>query len=131
MGLHVRTSKIARTLVVWKKGQASFRNHRHKWRQPNRTVLSDLGVWFVHVGVRGFESPMSQNKPNAFVVAGFLSPSPMPPGQASGQEINDLVALAGTRLCNRRYSQPAPSMLHTLSSALADMGTPGGARHGF
>ncbi len=127
MGLHVRTSKIARTLAVWKKGQASFRNHRHKWGQPNRTVLSDLrlkdessadaalrsegtfpgctsklgspnmrrtvAIWsgLCLPGVRDFESPMSQSKPNTFVVVGFPSPSPMPSGQASGLEIDDLV----------------------------------------
>jgi hypothetical protein len=30
--------------------------------------------------------------PNAFVVAGFPSPSPMPPGLVAGQDLNDLVA---------------------------------------
>ena len=34
----------------------------------------------------------SIENPNAFVVPGFPSPSPMPPGQAAGQELADLVA---------------------------------------
>ncbi len=34
----------------------------------------------------------SIENPNAFVVPGFPSPSPMPPGQATGQELADLVA---------------------------------------
>jgi hypothetical protein len=35
--------------------------------------------------------------PNAFVVPGFPSPSPMPPGLVAGQDLNDLVAFLLTQ----------------------------------
>jgi cytochrome c2 len=39
----------------------------------------------------------SIENPNAFVVPGFPSPSAMPPGQATGQEVADLVAFLLTQ----------------------------------
>ena len=63
---------------------------------PLTSIASTAGV---RRGGESAEADIRESitRPNAFVVPGFLSPSPMPPALAGGQELNDLVAFLLTQ----------------------------------
>ncbi len=63
---------------------------------PLTSIASTAGVRHAGLSAEAYIRE-SVVKPNAFVVAGFPSPSPMPPGLVAGPELDDLIAFLLTQ----------------------------------